>query len=156
MFNDRYGSERVYFSGVGEDTYFASEAKALLCVVPGTRQFDEQGVQEWLAYGSISDWRTLFRGIEVLPGASLWRLGGHGSQVRRIYFDPAEWESQTVLAPAEFEAQYVETFRAILPAYFQADSGVGISITGGLDTRMIMAGYPENGSEASRLYIRWR
>ena len=41
LFNDRYGVDRVYVHEKDDDVYFASEAKALLRVLPELRAFDE-------------------------------------------------------------------------------------------------------------------
>ena len=41
-----------------------------------------------------------------------------------------------------YEAEFQERFKAILPRYFESESNIGISLTGGLDTRMIMACRP--------------
>src|SRR5882757_8579284 len=51
LFNDRYGIERLYVHESNGETYFASEAKALLGVLPKLRAFDEEGVEQYLAFG---------------------------------------------------------------------------------------------------------
>jgi asparagine synthase (glutamine-hydrolysing) len=56
-----------------------------------------------------------------------------------VYFQPAEWEQQDVLEPEAYYRQLRDVFSAILPRYFQASDVVGMSLTGGLDSRMIMA-----------------
>ena len=53
---------------------------------------------------------------------------------------PGDWESQDVLTEEAFEIELLETFERILPQYVSSlESTIGISLTGGLDTRMIMA-----------------
>ncbi len=142
LFNDRFGSERLYIAESRGITYFASEAKALLRVLPELRSFDETGLAQFLAFGSIRDGHTLFRGIRLLPGGSLWiRLPG-GNLERKRYFTPGNWERLPVLDDAEFESRFAETFRRVLPHYLDGDAPVGISLTAGLDTRMIMACLP--------------
>ena len=106
------------------------------------RQFDDEGLADFLRFGCTLDWRTLFRDVKLLPGASLWSFDGQAC-VKRRYFVPSTWESQPPLAAASFEERFRETFTRILPRYFQSDSEIGISLTGGLDSRMIMACRPE-------------
>ena len=60
----------------------------------------------------------------------------------RRYFVPESWEAQTPLGEAEFESEFGEAFVRALPAYLSSDVPIGISITGGLDTRMILACMP--------------
>ena len=65
LFNDRYGSERLYVFEKNGAVYFASEAKALLAVLPELRAFDDTGVAQFLAFGSTLGGHTLFRGLRL-------------------------------------------------------------------------------------------
>ena len=141
LFNDRYGSERIYWHRTKHATYFASEAKALLSVLPELREFDDQGIAQFLAFGCTLGERTLFRRLERLPGGSLW-LFENGACHKRKYFSPETWESQPVLSEEAFTVQLRETFNRVLPRYFESQTKIGISLTGGLDSRMIMASRP--------------
>jgi asparagine synthase (glutamine-hydrolysing) len=151
LFNDRYGSERLYAFEKDGATYFASEAKALLAVLPELRAFDDTGVAQFLAFGSTIGGRTLFRGLRLVPGGSLWRTVPGTAMVRKRYFTPANWEGLPALSESEFESRFAESFRNLLPAYLRADQPVGLSLTGGLDTRMILACTPR-GTEPSVAY----
>lgn len=141
LFNDRYGIERLYWHETKDATYFATEAKALLRVLPDLRAFDDEGLAQYLSFGCTLDWKTLFRGVQLAPGGTLWTIE-NGQCNKAQYFTPSKWEAQEPLTEIEFEAQLAETFRRILPSYFEFTSPVGISLTGGLDTRMIMAAMP--------------
>ena len=142
VFNDRYGIERLYWSETSSGFYFASEAKALLRVLPECRSFDEQGVAQFLNHGCTLGERTLFKDVRLAPGASLWEVKGRSPE-RRQYFTPHEWESQSLLDAESFQRAFTEVFRKVLPGYFEGSAQIGISLTGGLDTRMIMACLPE-------------
>lgn len=139
LFTDRYASERLYYHWADDVLYFASEAKALLAVRPELRAFDLDGVADFLAFGSCGGTQTLFKGISRLGGASLWIFDSGGTAKRQTYFDPSEWENLEPLTVEEFESAFVETARSIVPRYAQADTEVGFSVTGGLDTRVILA-----------------
>jgi len=143
LFNDRYSVERIYWHETKDATYFASEAKALLRILPELRAFDEEGVAQFLNYGCTLEWRTLFRGVHLLPSGSLWSFE-NGKCHKRKYFFPETWESQSILTAEAFESEFQEAFKMILPRYFESESKIGISLTGGLDTRMIMACRPES------------
>src|SRR2546429_5978546 len=96
LFNDRYGVERIYWHKTGEAFFFASEAKALLRVLPELREFDQEGVAQFLSFGCTLGQRTLFRGVQLLPEASVW-LFENGKCQKRKYFSPETWESQSIL-----------------------------------------------------------
>ena len=144
LFNDRYGVERLYFHQTTDALYFASEAKALLHVLPALRGFDDDGVAEYLTFGCPIGGRTLFRGIRVMEGGSLWSFQGDTWQ-RCRYFDASEWEHQAPLSNDAFQSEFDATFSRALPRY--AGSQLGISLTGGLDTRMIMACLPRQKNQ---------
>jgi len=139
LFNDRSGMHRVYYHESNEAFYFAVEAKALLAVLPELRRLDPQGLGEYVSCGCVLENRTLFEGIGVLPPGSAWDFRGGALEQRRTYFYPSDWEAQ-----GELETEsYYETLRSVfaqnLPRYFAGDERIGMSVTGGLDTRMVMA-----------------
>lgn len=139
LFNDRYGLSRLYYHQAKEAFYFAAEAKAILTVRPELRSVDPRSLGELVTCGCVLNDRTLFQGVEVLPSAAKWVFVGGSLERKGSYFRPSEWEDQP---PLDTEAYYRE-FRAIfsrnLPRYFRSREPMGMSLTGGLDTRMIMA-----------------
>jgi asparagine synthase (glutamine-hydrolysing) len=146
LFNDRYGMERLYLCETKNGVYFASEAKALLRILPELRYFDENGVAQLLTFGCTLEWQNLFRGVKLLPGGSLWVFEGDKIQKGR-YFSSASWESLEPLSEQAFESKFKQTFKRVLPRHFGAAPRVGVSLTGGLDTRMIMACLPLAGTK---------
>jgi asparagine synthase (glutamine-hydrolysing) len=138
LFNDRYGMHRIYYHESGEAFYFAAEAKAILAVRPELRSVDPQGLGEFVACGCVLENRTIFKGIGVLPPASAWVLQ-RGSVERGSYFQPREWEEQAPLEPEPYYEELRSVFSRNLPRYFEGGEQIGMSLTGGLDTRMIMA-----------------
>jgi len=147
LFNDRYGMERIYWHETADAFYFASEAKALLRALPELRSFDEKGVGQFLTHGCTLEERTLFNGISRLPAGSLWSFE-NGTCSRRRYFTSENWESQTLVSGEQFECEFQSIFRRVLPRYTDSKIRLGISLTAGLDTRMIMACLPETVSNA--------
>jgi asparagine synthase (glutamine-hydrolysing) len=144
LFNDRYGLDRIYWTETKDGVYFASEAKALLRICPELRTFDMDGVADFLAFGCTLEWRTLFRGVNVLPGGSLWSFERCRCTERRT-FARSGWESLQPLTVEAFEAALEETLQRVLPLYFESESLVAVALTGGLDTRLIMALRPKDG-----------
>jgi len=139
LFNDRYGMERLYYHQSKEAFYFAAEAKAILAVCPELRAADHQSLGELVACGCVLQNRSLFKGIYVLPPASAWGFRNGSLERKGAYFNPQEWENQAVLKQDIFYQQLVEIFGRTLPKYFNGPEPIGMSLTGGLDTRMIMA-----------------
>ncbi|HTD67335.1 MAG TPA: asparagine synthase-related protein [Candidatus Limnocylindria bacterium] len=138
LFNDRFGLGHLYLHQSGGQTLFSSEAKSLLAVLPQSRRLDPQGLSEWLSCGCVLQNRTLFSGISLLPPGSAWIFSPDGV-ARRRYFDPATWESQSPLSPDAYEQRFAEIFPQALRRSLRGSDPIAMSLTGGLDGRMIMA-----------------
>jgi asparagine synthase (glutamine-hydrolysing) len=139
LFNDRYGMQRIYCYESKDAFYFSSEAKSLLRVCPELRELDMKSLGEVFSFGCVLENRTLFPRISLLPPGSAWSLGKGGVRQKDQYFQPDTWERQPPLDKESFYKQFRETFVSILPKYFEAPSKMALSLTGGLDTRMILA-----------------
>jgi asparagine synthase (glutamine-hydrolysing) len=143
LFNDRYGMHRIYYHQAPDAFYFAAEAKAILAVRPELRSVDADGLGEFIACGCTLKNRTVFKNISVLPPASAWTFRNGALDQRSHYFDPRAWESQETLDEETYYRELREVFTRTLPRYFDTHSNprsaVGVSLTGGLDTRMIMS-----------------
>lgn len=147
LFNDRYGMHRLYYHESGDAFYFAAEAKAILAVRPETRTVDPAALGEFVSCGCVLNNRTLFTGISALPCASAWRFRDRSLETRETYFSPREWEDQEILNPESYYRELRDTFWQNLPRYFKGPEPIGMSLTGGFDTRMVMAarqGLPES------------
>lgn len=139
VFNDRYGMQRVYVHAGEDDFLFATEAKALLRVRPRLRALDTASLGDLLRYDCVLDEKSLFKGVSLLPGASVWTFADSTIPRKVRYFDFSEWEVQPPLAAEEFAHEYAATVSEAFPAYTRGGADVAISLTAGLDTRQIMA-----------------
>ena len=141
LFNDRFGMHRLYYHESKDAFYFAPEAKAILAVCPELRRINPQGLGEWIECGCVLENRTLFENLHVLPPGSEWSFRNGFAERKASYFLPHEWEDQGTLPPEEFHREIRDVFSGNLPRHFNGRERVGMSLTGGLDTRMIMAWY---------------
>jgi asparagine synthase (glutamine-hydrolysing) len=139
LFNDRYGIHRIYYHESKDSFYFAAEAKAILSVRPELRRADFRSLGELVSCGCVLENRTLFKNMFVLPPASAWSFRNSLIEKRASYFTPAEWENQEPLDGESYYQALREVFSRNLPRYFNGGESIGVSLTGGLDTRMIMA-----------------
>ncbi len=139
LFNDRYGMHRLYYHESKNAMYFGAEAKAILAVRPELRRMSPGSIAEFVTYGSVLDNRTLFDGIHVLPPASAWVFRGGSLSRRDSYFDPQEWEQQEKLDTESYYQELRQVFARNVPRYFNGEEQIAMSLTGGLDTRMILA-----------------
>jgi asparagine synthase (glutamine-hydrolysing) len=139
LFVDRYGMHRIHYHEAKDAFYFAAEAKAILAVRPELRHTDARSLGEFISCGCVLENRTLFEGINALPPASAWVFRNGSIERKGQYFQPSEWENQEPLEPEAYYRELREVFSRDLPRYFHGPEPIGVSLTGGLDTRMILA-----------------
>jgi asparagine synthase (glutamine-hydrolysing) len=139
LFNDRFGAGRLYVHSAADGLCFASEAKALLAAFPPLRRIDQRGLGEYFSVGCVLQNRSLFTDISILPAGSLWSITPDGRIAKQRYFSPTQWEEQPALNPDEYCEQLTQTFAQIVPRYHRESGSVAMSMTGGLDSRMILA-----------------
>jgi asparagine synthase (glutamine-hydrolysing) len=139
LFNDRYGMHRIYYHQSADAFYFAAEAKAILAIQPQLRRMDARGLGEFVSCGAVLEGRTLFEGIHILPPASAWVFRSGALERKRSYFHPREWEDLETLDPESSFRDLRETFTRNLPRYFAGRERIAMSLTGGLDSRIILA-----------------
>ena len=139
LFNDRYGMHRLCYHESADGFYFGAEAKAILAVRPELRSPDYKGLGEVVACGCVLGNRTVFQGINVLPQASAWVFRGAAIERKGSYFQPREWEEQKSLEPEAYYRELRDSLARSLPRYFNGNQRIGLALTGGLDTRVIMA-----------------
>lgn len=139
LFNDRYGLNRIYYHQNENGFYFSSEAKSLLKILPNLRQLDTSSLGELFSCGCTLENRTIFCGVSLLPGGSMWTFYPNQQTRKEVYFKRDLWENQPRLNAKEYYERLKETFPRILMRYFRGNQRVGVSLTGGIDTRMIMA-----------------
>jgi asparagine synthase (glutamine-hydrolysing) len=136
--NDRYGRERIFLHRDGGRTFFASEAKAILAVAPTTRAFDSVGLAELIACGGTLGRHSLYRGIDILEPGTVITFSRSASSTRR-WWTVQELEAREPLDGAEFVEQFPGVLRSAINRLEKEKPAVGISLTGGLDSRMVMA-----------------
>ena len=139
LFNDRYGMQRLHVYEDADSLLFASEAKALLAVRSALRTLDPRGVGEILTCGCVLQDRTLFANLSTMPAGSAWTFGHRRLQKKSRYFQAKDWESQSLLEQEEIYDHLEALFGRVMTRHTASTSPIGFSLTGGLDTRLIMA-----------------
>ena len=142
LFNDRYGVQRVYYYEDEENVYFASEAKALLRIVPELRAINPRSIAEYVCFDTVLYNNSFFRNVSLLPGGSIWILH-RGISEKKQYFKAMDLERQPRLDLEDFSRELLRVFGDVLPLYLNGEN-LGIGVTGGQDTRLIMACLPDD------------
>ena len=138
---DRFGVKPLYYSVVdGSRLVLASEIKSLHAA--GVAQVEDATAwATYLAHGYLDDSaRTFWQGVQsLLPGhAFLWR---HADLKIWRWYDLAEAVGEPFDARSEAEVsdEYLELLRESVRLRFRADVPVGINLSGGLDSSILLA-----------------
>ncbi len=145
---DRYGIKPLYYRDVGDELAFASELRAL-----PRGEVDLDALEAFLAFNSVPGPLTIFRDVRKLqPGHVLtWE---NGRSVLVQYARPAPVPASEVRD--EDEAELVEELRARLRdsvrAHLVSDVPVGVLLSGGIDSSVLVALAAEETAEPLRTF----
>ncbi len=156
---DRVGKKPFYYYWDGRVFVFGSEIKAILEHPAVAPRIEESLLAEYLAFGYVSEERTLFAGIrKLMPGhwlrlsarqepggvsaASAGRGRGAGLEIQQYWELPTPGTSATQVEPrserlwiAECRSRLEETVRMRL----MSDVPLGMFLSGGVDSSTIAA-----------------
>jgi asparagine synthase (glutamine-hydrolysing) len=131
---DRFGVKPLYYAQVGDEFYFASEAKALLPFLPEIAT-DEAALAEYFVFQYGIGEETLFKGIkQLLPGHALSVENGKLKVWR--YWD-INYTVDFEHSSAYFQRRLRElTFDAV-KVTLRSDVEVGAYLSGGFDSSLV-------------------
>ena len=142
---DRAGIRPLLLARSGGRIWFASEAKALLAVLPQCAALDPLALAETFATWSPIAPHTIHRGIDSLPPGHTLAIEHDGRETLRQYWDwtfpdaadtaPSRYPQGIEAATAELRELLIDAVRLQL----RADVPVGAYLSGGLDSSGIVA-----------------
>jgi asparagine synthase (glutamine-hydrolysing) len=138
---DRLGIKPFYYYWDGRTFAFASEIKALLMHPAIHAELEEQVLPEYLAFGYVSEERTLFRGIrKLMPGHRLiLDLSGPkpALEVHQYWDVPLAAPART--SEKELIAQVRSRLEESVRLRLMSDVPLGMFLSGGVDSSAIAA-----------------
>lgn len=140
LVNDRFGMKPLYYFHGGGRLVFAMEIKALLADGAVPRTLDLQGLVSFFHYGQLLGEHTLFEQVHALPpGVVLEYRPAEDSLVERRYFRLASRRPEPDVPDGERVARLGELFKAAVDRRLTHGARTGLSLSGGLDSRTILA-----------------
>jgi len=142
LMNDRFGFRPLYWRRADSGFAFAGEVKALLACPGVSVEIDPTAVDEWVSFGYLLGTRTWIKGIHLLPPATIMRVGKSG-RTQTSY-----WSWHDIKQPDSLpgESEIVERLGQLWIAAIRRrvdDKRLGQFLSGGLDSRAILAALPE-------------
>ena len=143
---DRLGVKPLYLAGDDDGPLrFASTLPALVAAGGIDTTVDPVALHHYLSWHSIVPApRTILRGARKLPPATVLVVEPDGTRRERVYWDPP-FARDEALAPADWADAVREATRVAVRRRMVADVPVGILLSGGLDSSLIVALLAEEG-----------
>jgi len=134
--NDRYGLRPLYYTMNNGKLMFASEIKAILEDKTFKKELNDRTVADFFAFGEVLGNKTFFKSIEVLPPASIFVYDGQNLSINQ-YWD-FNYEPDYSKSEDEFVDELIKTFKRAVEIRMKDDLRYGISLSGGLDSRVVV------------------
>ncbi len=140
LVNDRFGMKPLYYALLPDRLLFASEIKSLLADAAVPRDPDPRGISQFFSFGQLLGEDTLLRAVKALPPAAwvTYRQAEHEYQLDR-YWQLSDIKVDQQLSQADFLERIDTAFAKAVELRTSDTAGLGISLSGGLDSRSILA-----------------
>jgi len=136
---DRLGEKPLYYAILPDKTFlFGSELKALMAYPALPRAVDPCAVEDFFAFGYITDPRTIYKSVRKLGAGCTLMLRRGISPRFRAYWEPrpAEHTERSVEAGAR---ALRDRLSAAVASQLVADVPVGAFLSGGVDSSAVTA-----------------
>ncbi len=132
---DRYGIKPLYYSMQNGVLIFASEIKAFLRY-PGFKvELNAQAANEYFSFQNLFSFHTLFKGVNLLPPASLIKVSAANSNlVPHIWWDYDFTNPDPTLTWEDAVSETKRLLEAGVNKQLIADVPVGAYLSGGMDS----------------------
>ncbi|GIW50754.1 MAG: asparagine synthetase B [Gemmatimonadales bacterium] len=145
---DRLGIKPLYYSSFAGGVRFASTLPALLAAGEVDRELDPVALQHYLTFHSVVPApRTVLRGVRKLPPATVARIESDGRLELKRYWtlNYCTPERERPLSCEEWAESVGRALRESVARRMRGDVEVGVLLSGGLDSSLLVALLSEAG-----------
>ncbi|MAZ91981.1 MAG: N-acetylglutaminylglutamine amidotransferase [Maricaulis sp.] len=145
---DRLGIKPLYLSETPGRLRFASSLPALLAAGDVDRELDPVALHRYFSFHAVvPSPRTLFKGVRKLPPATLMEVERDGTRREHRYWScPYDMrEEERGLDSDGWRERIAEALRGAVKRRMVADVPIGVLLSGGLDSSLIVALLAEAG-----------
>jgi len=146
LITDRYGFKPLYWGIINDNLVWSSELKGFLCHMDFKPVINPQAVEEFFDVGYLLENRTWFDRVELVPPASVLNFDIKNSKIKIQHY--WSWNKIKPMKKPVNERELVEElgklFKQSVCKRVNNNEKIGITLSGGLDSRAILAAVPEN------------
>ncbi len=141
---DAFGIKLLYYRVDHGRLYFGSEMRAVRAAMPDSGDVDPVSVNLFLRYRFAPSPYTIIKGIRKLaPGTKLTVQNGRYEVSRWYNFQPTPFEKPK--SPGEAQEELLELYKRAIRRQLISDVPVGLLLSGGLDSGLLLALMNLNG-----------
>jgi len=142
---DRLGIKPLYLSRQGDVLRFASTLPAVVAAGGVDTDIDPVALHHYMTFHAVVPApHTILKGVEKLPPATLARFSPDGSRRDRVFWRLGFAPDETLSAEAH-QAEVLDALRRAVERRLVADVPVGVLLSGGLDSSLIVGLLAEAG-----------
>lgn len=148
MARDRFGIKPLYLSQQGSRLRFASSLPAILAAGDVDRSIDPVALHHYMSFHAVvPPPRTILNGVRKLPPATMRIIEADGTTRDRRYWDvPYQRDpADQGVSAQEWRDRVLEALRTAVRRRMVADVPVGVLLSGGVDSSLIVGLLAEEG-----------
>jgi asparagine synthase (glutamine-hydrolysing) len=152
---DRLGIKPLYYTETAQRFRFASTLPALLAGGEVDRSLDPVALHHYFSFhAAVPAPRTVLRGVKKLPPATLLTIEPDGSKSSETFWtlDIGEVESDREMRDRDWFDAVSDGLKAAVDRRRVADVPVGVLLSGGLDSSLLVALLSELGQDDLRTF----
>lgn len=144
---DRLGIKPVYTAAVSGGVRFASSLPALLAGGGINTDVDRVALHHYMSFHSVVPApRTILQGVRKLPPATVRTIESDGQSTDRTYWEPRFVRDEDRSAE-EWAEVALDSLRTAVDRRMVADVPVGVLLSGGIDSSIVVALLAERGQQ---------
>ena len=145
---DRLGIKPLYLAASPGRLRFASTVRALLEAGGVDTELDRHALHHYMSFHSVVPApRTIYRGVRKLPPATVRVIQTDGSHADTVYWTPAFGRdpAKASWSDGDWQAALMDALRTAVERRMVADVPVGVLLSGGIDSSIVVALLAEQG-----------
>lgn len=146
---DRLGVKPLFYATLADGTLaFASELKALLTLPTLRVVADVCAVEDYLAFGYVSDDASIVAGVKKLAAGHYWHLKRDGHPAEPTRWWAPDFSRRIAASEGEAAEHLSHLLRAAVRSRMVSDVPLGAFLSGGVDSSAVVALMAEASADA--------
>lgn len=144
VITDSFGIQPIYFNKTSEGVVLSTAISTFLRLPYTKPEIDKRWIQEHLFFNYTVGKRTMLKGIRRLPAGVIYNFDAvSGQHETKSYVQLISSQLVERNQSSEIE-DAVSLFSSVVPNWFPSDGRVTFGLSGGLDSRAVLAALPES------------